>query len=131
MAERGGIRSEPSSTSADEHYTSGIVACVYSGYKRIRSQATVSIVFLIGRSSTENGITGISDRQARLAGTWPSHLSTRRLRFGTASLSPVGLVYFLAMAVVGCGPLSCSVRLCAPLAAASSQGLFSYAPQVG
>ena len=28
-----------------------------------------------------------------------------------------GLVHFLAMALVGCGPLSCSVRLCAPLAA--------------
>jgi len=33
----GGIRLPPSSASADEHYTSVIIACVCRGYKRIRS----------------------------------------------------------------------------------------------
>ena len=40
----GGIRSVPSSASADEHYTSVIIACVCADYKRFNSSVPVSTV---------------------------------------------------------------------------------------
>ena len=54
-----------------KHYTSAIIACVCAGYKRIRSQAIVSMVSLIDRSSEENGIAGISEHSYESDGCRP------------------------------------------------------------
>ena len=56
----GGILLPPFPATADETYTSVIIACVGAGYKRIATSVPVSMVSLIGRVSTQNGITGIS-----------------------------------------------------------------------
>src|SRR5438445_9521810 len=56
----GRILLPPLSATVDETYTSVIIACVGAGYKRIATSVPVSMVSLIGRVSTQNGITGIS-----------------------------------------------------------------------
>jgi hypothetical protein len=56
----GGILLPPSPASQYETYSSAIIPCVCAGYKRIRSQAGVSIVSPIRCRDAENGITGIS-----------------------------------------------------------------------
>jgi hypothetical protein len=66
MAERGGFYYLHLAQVPMKRYTSVIIACVCAGYKRIRSQATVSIVSLIGCSFNENGITGISLARKRV-----------------------------------------------------------------
>ncbi len=66
----GGILLPPSPASRCDTYSSAIIPCVCAGYKRIRSQAGVSTVSLIGCDSHENSITGIS-------GGWERNFFTR------------------------------------------------------
>jgi hypothetical protein len=83
----GGILLPPLPASADEPYTSAIIPCVLAGYKRIPTQARVSIVPLIHCGSHENGITGIS---ADLDGYACLSLSkgVRRQQTVTARIAP-------------------------------------------
>jgi hypothetical protein len=66
-----------------------IVACVCAGYKRIRSQATVSIVSLVRCISHENGITGITtqdaNQQISTKPTLPAYLSCSSLAQSTSA----------------------------------------------
>jgi len=60
-----GILSDPFLASLGETCTCAIIACVYEGYKRIRTSGRVSIVSPIRHNFEKNGISGISRNVSR------------------------------------------------------------------